>query len=557
MSGKYLWFPIVLFVVVVVWVNPIREAPVLDDWAYALTVRRLLETGEYKLHEFAGANLPFQVYWGALFARSLGYTHSSLRLSTLVLSFLGLVAFYCLAREHGLSPPTAGLLTLVMLSCPLIVRMSFSFMTNVSALALSIMSLFFYTRGLRSSSVVFMSLASLTAVAAILTRQFCAAIVPGVIVTAMLFRDLRIPRWQVVLSLALPTMAAAWQLHAGMRDPNWGAIHFTELQTRYLLDAGGLAGNILGRPTVILQYLVLFSLPLAPIALVHWISLIRSKSPGPPGRSSEGGVTGIRAPILVAGGFVLYVATGVVFAHVFGCADWLISDLPWNFGSLVGFTALGRWFLTFITVIGSGLYGWLLLSRYLPRENWARISPSQRLLDFVTLFFFVEILLFCTIGDLYLLVLLPFTLIALGRGLEPHLIRLGKPVIVLSLIMLALSATWTRGLLAGQEASWEAAGHLSRKGISSKEISGLWTWMMYHRFDEFLREALEEAKPAQRDIHIRLDGWLAKKREEARFHITPDRNDPPGERWRILEEASYRGALLGTRHIYVKERVER
>ena len=50
-----------------VYVGPVHELLMNDDWAHALTVRRLLATGEYKLHDWAAANMPVQIYWAATF----------------------------------------------------------------------------------------------------------------------------------------------------------------------------------------------------------------------------------------------------------------------------------------------------------------------------------------------------------------------------------------------------------------------------------------------------------------------------------------------------------
>jgi hypothetical protein len=71
--------------------------------------------------------MPFQAYWGALFAHLLGYSFTSLRISTLVLMFLGLIAFYYLAREHRLDRFQAALPVLCLFSSPLVMEHSFSF----------------------------------------------------------------------------------------------------------------------------------------------------------------------------------------------------------------------------------------------------------------------------------------------------------------------------------------------------------------------------------------------------------------------------------------------
>src|SRR5579872_5021438 len=86
-----LWTVLALYLVTVALINPLRECPVIDDWAYAKTVWHFVNTGEYKLHPWLSANIPFQTLWGSLFCRALGNTFSALRLSTIVLAVVGLI----------------------------------------------------------------------------------------------------------------------------------------------------------------------------------------------------------------------------------------------------------------------------------------------------------------------------------------------------------------------------------------------------------------------------------------------------------------------------------
>ena len=77
---------LLVVVLAIVFVNPLREIMTADDgWAYALSVRHLVETGEYKLHDWASVNMPVQIYWVGLLAKLFGYSFTILRLSTLLL----------------------------------------------------------------------------------------------------------------------------------------------------------------------------------------------------------------------------------------------------------------------------------------------------------------------------------------------------------------------------------------------------------------------------------------------------------------------------------------
>ena len=111
---------LLLFPLIVAFVDPVRETMTGDDgWAYALTVRHLLTTGEYRLHDWAAANMPMQIYWGALLADVFGYSFTVLRFATLILALVGLISLYFLLRDFGTNDFEASLLTIVVLSSPL------------------------------------------------------------------------------------------------------------------------------------------------------------------------------------------------------------------------------------------------------------------------------------------------------------------------------------------------------------------------------------------------------------------------------------------------------
>jgi len=163
---------LLFFFLVVAFVNPLRQVMIQDDWSYALTVRHLLTTGEYKLHDWAAANMPVQIYWAALLTRVFGYTFPVLHCSTLVLLLIGLIALYWLLRNSGVSDAESTLLTLAVLSSPALLLLSFTFQTDVQFLGWQILALLFYTRGLTRQSHLLMALGSITASAAIGTWQF-------------------------------------------------------------------------------------------------------------------------------------------------------------------------------------------------------------------------------------------------------------------------------------------------------------------------------------------------------------------------------------------------
>ena len=77
---RCLWKPaechgLVLLVLVALlaigFIGPVREAAFGDEWAYCLTVRHLALSGEYRLHDWAAANMDPDTSGGLRYGRPL------------------------------------------------------------------------------------------------------------------------------------------------------------------------------------------------------------------------------------------------------------------------------------------------------------------------------------------------------------------------------------------------------------------------------------------------------------------------------------------------------
>lgn len=147
------------------------EFPTNDDWSYAVPVQRLLEEGCYRPTDWTSMPLLTHVLWGALFCWPNGFSHEALRLSTLVMAYLGLVATLGLLREVG-AGRKASLLAVLLLGCnPMYVALSFTYMTDLPFVTLTMSALWLFARSLRTNSRRAAMFATVIMVAAILNRQ--------------------------------------------------------------------------------------------------------------------------------------------------------------------------------------------------------------------------------------------------------------------------------------------------------------------------------------------------------------------------------------------------
>jgi len=533
------WIGLAAFALTILFIDPLREVAVDDDWAYVLTVQHLLKTGSYRPYDWLAANMPFQAYWGGLFAHVLGYSFTSLRTSTLALAFLGLIAFYFLAREHHLNAIQAGLIMLALCASPLVFLFSFSFNTDVPFLACFIIAVFLYTRAIRLESYPLLFLASIAACAAILTRQFGLAIPAGVFSLWALSKEARGKVLFYSSGLILPIVAASWQLSSGILTPTWVQRHVLHRQGIFFANIETVLSNILWRPTVILQYLALFSLPFVLIASLAFALEIRQR------RS-------IKVQVLLPAVCAIYIVGGVIYGHFANHLPWFLPYIPWG-DTLAHMSRWQRAGMTLITLAGATLYAYILVLRYSTPHSWGRVPPSERLLDLCTLFLLAEHLIYYTFGDRYLLGFLPFVLIAVGRYLGSCLNRWRIAMTIVCLAMLVISAVWTRGLMAAAEAKWMAAESIRLAGVEPRHIFGSREWNHYHGvYDDYMAEIGDSIK-----LDSNEDFWLRfypQRREHSQFLIVASVRPPLNEKWELVREVPYRDSLFRLQHTYVVKR---
>jgi 4-amino-4-deoxy-L-arabinose transferase-like glycosyltransferase len=540
-------FVVIAFLIAAAGINPLRETAAFDDWAYGLTVKHLVDTGQYQLHNWLAANMPFQAYWGMLFSRLFGYSFVTLRLSTLALSLIGLISFYLLAHEHDLEPAQASFLALILLASPLYLQLSYTFMTDIPFLAMSILALLLYTRAFRLHSYPVILAASLAAAAAILTRQFGAAFLPGIGLLWLFGRN----HWQhrrslraipfYIVGLLLPLVAMLWQVYAGSSTANWTANWLAQEQMDHLVNPLILF-DVVWRLMVILQYMALFTLPLVLITGWHFVRESRQVSSGSPAA---------RLDFKLLTGFTVFILiTSLIGSFIFK-QPGIMPLIPWNLAEIGMWPAAVRGVLTMLTMAGAFLYGRIFVLRYLRTSQREILPVQQQVLDAVSLFLLIEQLVFLQFGDEYLLPLLPFTLIVVGRRVLPRLEPSALRTLTgFSVAMLLISVFWVRDGLAKKEAQWSASDALIAEGAAASEIITLWEWEAYHgSFDRYFAGLSD---PADGSVGDYLETWKLAQLDKARYLVLTNEEfvrDRP--EWVEYRRVAYRDGFSRTQHVII------
>jgi len=162
------------------------NVPLHDDWTYAWSVEHFLKTGKLQVLDWS-VHYPFaQILWGALFCLPFGFSFSALRVSTVVLAWLGALALYGTLRELGRARSESLIATLVLIANPVFFVLSFSFMTDVPFVSVSNIAFFFIVRGFSRRSSLELWLGCVFGVIGFFIRQIAIAI-PGAVLLYVIF----------------------------------------------------------------------------------------------------------------------------------------------------------------------------------------------------------------------------------------------------------------------------------------------------------------------------------------------------------------------------------
>lgn len=240
------------------------DFPLNDDWAYAHNVYHLSEHNTIKFSDWPAMTLLAQMYWGALFTKLFGFSFVVLRISSLVIGWIGILALYQLLLEQSKEARFAFLGGLLLMFNPLFFSLSYTFMTDVPFLSVAILSLLFFSRALEHADAKNIFLGTLFAIITILIRQL-GIIIPFFFLVAFIHKKGFKPKVLLaalspfVLTLLVHQLATWWRVHYYGVPPNFGKLE-------HLLEGiwnGYFFRNLTWRPGILLVYCGYFILPIS------------------------------------------------------------------------------------------------------------------------------------------------------------------------------------------------------------------------------------------------------------------------------------------------------
>jgi hypothetical protein len=173
--------------------RPLTDAPVVDSWLYAFSVRRFLRTGEIRFAGFTQAMPIAQVIYGVGWSHAFGANSVSLEISVVTLAVLCGVMFHALAIRCGASRWQALAATGLLICNPCFTFLSFSFMTEIPFLTALIAAHLAFAKAGGRREHLWLWMAAALAVIAFMIRPFGAMAIAGC-AGAMLLYDAGLPR---------------------------------------------------------------------------------------------------------------------------------------------------------------------------------------------------------------------------------------------------------------------------------------------------------------------------------------------------------------------------
>jgi Dolichyl-phosphate-mannose-protein mannosyltransferase len=266
-------------------ISPAGNFPLNDDWIYSESVDHLLRTGQFHLLGCSPACV-LHVVLGAVACLPAGFSHEHLRLLTNVMALLTSFMLYVTAINLGMERRLAALTSLVLLANPLVVNLSFSFMTDVPALLFSAIFAWSMLAAQRKNSPALAAVAGLALCAAILVRQtFAVFVVPSLLMAVIPAerKDWKLRATMIAVGVVPPILAALFAEKLMLRGNEFAAVY-----DWYKAQFGNVVHQLLFSPLVgcagmvertfkVFCYFALFCLPLIPFILKQIIDEVRTR----------------------------------------------------------------------------------------------------------------------------------------------------------------------------------------------------------------------------------------------------------------------------------------
>jgi len=467
---KPFWIIIVLWIVAWLVVNPIGNFPLNDDWAYALSVKNWLDTGQFEIIDWPAMSLFTHVAWGTFWSLLFGFSFTVLRLAIFLLAVFSIWVFSLIIKQLDFSWEQQLVALAVIVFNPMYFHLSNTFMTDVSFLSFCILSSYGFLRYFTSEKWYWWVIAIFCSVCAILVRQL-GLLIPIAFGGAMLLRKVSIRSSLAALTGVLITFGSLkgylWCLENSTGLPPSFASIESVLESMSPSSVWKKTKRQLGFYFI---YTGGYLLPL-------WLYTTKSFA----GRN-----------------YLIFFMSclPILGFFTFPCWDRLpLWNTVYNYG--IGPMTLPDFIKGYskITVLSNELFVFIKLTGFLGAILllWNAVQSAKRLWPFQNdkpplyyfrlgvLFFLISFVFYLIIDkynfDRYLLPLIPFTILLFSRSERKVLL----PAVMILAPLVFFAVGGTHDYLAWNKARWKGLADLEARGIKPSEIDGGFEYNGWHQ----------------------------------------------------------------------------
>ncbi len=466
------------YIVALLTIGMVGDFPLNDDWAYAEGVRHLLLGEGLVMPNVCAAGI-VHVALGVLTTKLIGYSYTSLRICSFLITILGAVAMFIAAASLRIPRRQAIFLTLLYAANPLLLNVALGFMSDSTALSLNMIFLACFLRGLAKKSLKTMVLAFVVLALAVSVRQSALIFIClSPFCLSKRFGGGKAKLFVFSLGLALPLLSAwacdqwlvACHLHSGSINRGYDLVRqaHASVVNQYLFSAPLMVLPTISAIGQVLCYLALFCLP----AL---LSLLPLKFLPKPNRAFS-----FKTVFCIAA--LVLCAALIIVAHYHQTMPFSENILRFTTIGAQGLLGIirpalapkGRMIITvisffFVVPLVVALVGAVqqLQKKTLAWQPAVITVCSSVCLAFLTL----ETLVRC--ADRYYLLALGPMLLAIGLCARKNRTNLVNPISVVLLLCIACySIAGNQEYLSSNRARWQAIAWLEKTGAKSAQIDG-------------------------------------------------------------------------------------
>lgn len=467
---KFLYPSIIigLFLLQFLYISPIGEFPLNDDWVHTDTIRYLAATGEFRMLPFAGPTFYVPIWYGFALTKLFGFSFSMLRISTLVLAAMTLLLLYHFVKKITKNELIAFLATLLLWSNPLFYHLSFTFMTDIPALLFFLLSLVVFYKGFERQQYRYLFFASLISIAGFFIRQTNILPMAAAGITAFFLYTPFKYKIKTIAAFGIPSIIFLtlyfYIAHIGLLPQNIGE-HSIE-------GAARLFGHIRWWTWYIPMYLGIFLLPLSlTYALTHTKKFKNNYLYG-------------LVAIFVSAALCFRSAYGLQFPYIRNIIT--LSGLGPLRDTLQGvpiplFPSFVWGIITLSAAISAAIVIWIGISE---RKKITHIRSTHFFITFTAIIYTLPLLIFESF-DRYLLPLFVILIIGLSYAIAQKKytkIQRYIPLILCIIFSFIVSMTQTDYYLKLHAQKNIIANTLLENGIEINEIDAGYEWDGWHQY---------------------------------------------------------------------------